>query len=253
MKVLGGVLALLVLGYLGLCGLLFAMQRSLLYFPQPRSAAAPAPMALPVDGEVLQVTVRPRPGARALIYFGGNAEDVALNLPALARAFPDHALYLLHYRGYGGSTGRASEAALHGDALALYERVHAEHAQIVVIGRSLGSGVALRLARERPVARLVLVTPYDSIRELAAAQFPWVPVRWLLRDTYDSARHAPAVSAPTLLVLAGRDEVIPRASSERLLARFAPGIATMRVIDGRGHNDLSDDPAYLPLLAGTPG
>lgn len=248
LKLLAGLLAVVVLGYLGLCAALYALQRSFLYFPQPRSAAATAPLTLRVpDAEVL-VSVRPHAGPRALVYFGGNAEDVALSLPALSQAFPEHALYLMHYRGYGGSSGSPSEAALQRDALALFDLVKAQHPQVAAIGRSLGTGIALQLARERPVDRLVLVTPYDSIQELAAAQYRGFPVRWLLQDKYESWRLAPALAVPTLLLVAERDEVIPRASSERLFASFAPGIATLQVIDGAGHNDISQFPAYLPLL-----
>lgn len=248
LKLLAGLLAAVVVGYLGLCAALYALQRSFLYFPQPRSAAATAALKLSLpDAEVL-VSVRPLAGPKALIYFGGNAEDVSLNLPVLSQAFPDHALYLMHYRGYGGSSGSPSEAALRRDALALFDLVKAEHPQVAAIGRSLGTGIALQLARERPVERLVLVTPYGSIQELAAAQFRWFPVRWLLQDKYESWRDAPAITVPTLLVVAGRDEVIPRASSERLFARFAPGIATLQVLDGAGHNDVSQFSAYLSLL-----
>ena len=93
-------------------------------------------------------------------------------LPGLADAFPDHALYLLHYPGYGGAPGKPSEAAIAADALALFDRVAPQHPRVVVIGRSLGSGVAVQVASARPVARLVLVTPYDSLEEIAAKHVP---------------------------------------------------------------------------------
>lgn len=83
-----------------------------------------------------------------------------------------------------------SEVALVADALALFDRVYAEHPHVVVGGRSLGSGVAVHVASLRPVARLVLVTPYDSLYGIAARQFPYVPVRWLLWDTFESWRYA---------------------------------------------------------------
>ena len=161
--------------YLTLCTALFSFQRSLIYFPQPRALSPGTSMfTLPVDGANLVVTTRPLQGLTqdrqakgALIYFGGNAEDVSYSLPGLAAAFPGHAVYLMHYRGYGGSTGAPSEAALIADALALFDKVYSEHKNIVVVGRSLGSGVAVQLASRRPVARLVLVTPYDSIAEIA--------------------------------------------------------------------------------------
>lgn len=244
LKLLGVVVALVVVGYLGLCGALYAFQRSLLYFPQPRSGPPAGEITLPGLGVDVRASVRPHDGPQALVYFGGNGEDVSQTLPELARTFPDHAIYAMQYRGYGRSGGSPSEAALQGDALALYDLVARSHARVSVIGRSLGSGIAIRVARERPVSRLVLVTPYDSILGLASAQFRWFPVRWLLQDTYESVRHAPALTVPTTLIAAEHDEVIPRASTERLLAAFAPGIATMTVIPDAGHNDLSRRSAY---------
>lgn len=235
--------------YLGLCAALFFLQRSLIYFPQPRAAGTGVPtLTLAVPGAEVLVTTRTRSGAEAVIYFGGNAEDVSLALPELAAAYPEHALFLMHYRGYGGSSGRPSEAALVADALALFDRVHASHAKVLVVGRSLGSGVAIQLAGARPVARLVLVTPYDSIQALAAQQFPWAPVRWLLRDKFESWRHAAQITVPTLLIAAEHDEVIPRASTQALLARFLAGTAVLEVVSGAGHNDLSANPDYLVLL-----
>jgi len=118
------------------------------------------------------------------------------------------------------------------------------------VGRSLGTGVAVRLAAQRPVARLVLVTPYDSLQDLAAAQFPFFPVRWLLEDKYESGRYAPLVTAPTTIVAAERDEIIPRASTDQLHARFPSGVARFIVLPGTGHNTISNNPLYLEILRG---
>jgi uncharacterized protein len=245
--------AVVALVYLALCAVLFVNQRSMIYFPQPRSpGSGAATITLPADGAEVLVTVRPHGGPNALIYFGGNAEDVSYNLPGLSTAFPDYAVYLLHYRGYGGSSGKPSEAALFTDALALFDKVRIEHNNIVVVGRSLGSGVAVHLASLRPVARLVLVTPYDSLQELAAHQFPYFPVRWLLLDKFESWRYATQVIAPTLVLAAEHDEVVPRASTESLYARFRAGVASLRVVAGTSHNTISQSPEYLPLLKGLP-
>lgn len=96
-----------------------------------------------------------------------------------------------------------------------------------MVGRSLGSGIAVQLANERPVARLILVTPYHSIQELAAQQFPYFPVRWLLRDKFESWKYAEKISTPTLLVMAERDEVIPAAST-RAVRTFREGRCDIR-------------------------
>jgi hypothetical protein len=156
----------------------------------------------------------------------------------------------MHYRGYGRSTGKPTEVALHADAIALFDQMAREHTEITVIGRSLGSGVAIRLAAERPVARLVLVAPYDSVAAVAAQQFALFPVRWLILDRFDSASLAPAIRAPTTVIVAERDEVIRRERSDALVARFAPGVAQVIVIPGAGHNTLDGRPDYEAALAG---
>jgi pimeloyl-ACP methyl ester carboxylesterase len=163
---------------------------------------------------------------------------------------PNHALYLLHYRGYAGSSGSPSEAANRRDALALFDRARSEHAQVAILGRSLGTGLAVYLASERPVSHLVLITPFDSLEEIAAAHFPFFPVRLLLRDRYDSWRLAPAITAPTTIIAAEHDEVVPLASTERLFTRFAKGLASMKILRGVGHNSISLHPDYIAAVRG---
>jgi pimeloyl-ACP methyl ester carboxylesterase len=171
------------------------------------------------------------------------------NLPSFSQAFPAHALYLHHYRGYGGSTGSPTEAALQSDALAVFDHVGKTHSDIVtVIGRSLGSGVAVWVASQRPVSRLILVTPYNSIQELAAQRFPWFPIHWLLVDRFESWKYAAKVTVPTLLISAEHDEVIPKASTEQLHAHFKHGTAVLKMLPGTSHNTVSQHPQYLSLF-----
>jgi pimeloyl-ACP methyl ester carboxylesterase len=242
-------LAVLLLAYLAICAALFAYQRSLIYFSQPKSWGGPDTMLhLQAKDAELVVTTRQAVGPKAIIYFGGNAEDVSANLPSFSEAFPAHALYLLHYRGYGGSTGNPTEAALKSDALALFDHVGKTHSNVVVVGRSLGSGVAVWVASQRPVSRLVLVTPYNSIQELAAQRFPYFPIAWLLVDKFESWRYAAKVTAPTLLISAEHDEVIPAASTEQLHTHFKGGTAVLKMLPGTSHNTISQHPDYLLLF-----
>ncbi|RON47804.1 alpha/beta hydrolase [Pseudomonas frederiksbergensis] len=235
--------------YLLLCVALFVFQRALIYFPQPSAIATPdTVLKLSVADADLQVSIRPHNGPKALIYFGGNAEDVSRNLPDFSQAFPDQAIYLMHYRGFGGSTGSPSEEAIARDALDLFDRVYAEHPQVAVVGRSLGTGVAIRLASQRPATRLILITPYNSVLEIAARQYQMFPVKWLLKDTFDSGQYAAHISVPTLLIAAEHDDVIPRSSTVRLYGQFIQGVATMKVIAGAGHNSISESPDYLKLI-----
>lgn len=249
-RVLISILVIALLAYAAACAALFLFQRSLLYFPQPAQVATPL---VPIEGRAgVVASHRAVAGPQAVLYFGGNAEDVSQNFTPLAQAFPQHALYLMHYRGYGLSTGTPTEADIAGDALALFDQVHKTHPQITVIGRSLGSGVALRLASQRPAARLVLVTPYDSIEDIAADRFALFPVRWLMRDRYASWRYVAQVAAPVTVIAAEHDAVIPRPSTDKLVARFAPGRAQMHVLPKTDHNDILIAPGYLGLLAGSP-
>jgi uncharacterized protein len=247
------VLAIAAFVYVALCLVLFLVQRTFIYYPQPKSPANNnTTLTLNVDDARVLVSTRPHTGPDAVIYFGGNAEDVSRSLPTLVDAFPGRAVFALNYRGYGGSTGRPSESALIADALVLFDRVHTDHPHIVVIGRSLGSGVAVHIASERPVERLVLVTPYDSLLNLAASQFRYFPIHWLLLDKFESWRYAPKVTAPTRLIAAQNDEIIPFASTKSLYEHLPQSRATLTVIPGVGHNNISESPDYIPALKATP-
>ena len=235
--------------YLGLCAFMFTTQRSQIYFPTPE-VEPPGAHAITLAAAEAQLkiwTVR-RSGPRALIYFGGNAEDVAGNIDTFSSAFPEHSLYLVNYRGYGGSTGRPSETGLSADALAVFDHVRAQYTDLTVVGRSLGSGVAVYLASERPVNRLVLVTPFDSLVNVAQGHFRYLPVRWLLKDRYDSASRAGGITAPVLVVTAADDTIIPRERSAALVAALPQEQVRVEVVAGVGHNTLDLSPAYLEAV-----
>lgn len=235
--------------WLALVAFVYVTQRGQIYFPTAESQH-PRAQALWIDrgGVRIKVWVVPRPGTRALLYFGGNAEDVAGNIDLFADAFPDRSLYLVNYRGYGGSGGRPTEADLRTDAVAVFDHAHRERDEIAVMGRSLGSGVAVQLAGTRPVERLVLVTAYDSLVNVAREYFRWLPVELLLRDRYESATRASEVQAPVLIVIAGEDEIISRARSEALAAAFRSAQIQIEVVPGVGHNTLDESPAYLEAV-----
>jgi pimeloyl-ACP methyl ester carboxylesterase len=226
--------ASVVLGYGAVCLLMGATQRSFIYFPQP--AADPAnQLVLPVAGNRVLVAHRPHPGPRALIYFGGNAEDVSRTRADLAALLPDTALYLLHYRGYGGSEGNPSEAAIRADAQALHALVSQRHSAVTVVGRSLGTGPAVHLAATRPVQRLVLLVPFDSLLAVARSAMPWLPIDLLLQDRWDAAAEAPRIHAPTTIVAAAHDTVVPLRHAQALYRAFPPGVAEL-VVEEMGHN-----------------
>lgn len=234
-----------------LAALLTPVTRRLVYPAHlTRLPADGATLRLRVDGvELLGWEVNPgRP--RALVYFGGNGEGVEWLRPELERRFPDHTGYLLAYRGYGASGGRPSERALTRDAVALLDHVAGRHVdpRVDVIGRSLGSGVAVQVAVRRPVGRLVLVTPFDSLAATAADLFPRLPTHRLVHDHWDSASVAHRLRAEVLVVRAGRDELVRPARTDRLVEALPEGT---RVVELRGadHANLVEDPAYWRSIA----
>ena len=242
-------LSALLAAYIGICWLLYSQQDRLLY-PGTADSNPTGFTALRIRSghALLKVWVLHAGQGPALLYLGGNAEDLGADLPDFDQAFPDRAIYLMNYRGYGGSTGSPSESALIADAQTTFDAIAKEHQTIAVMGRSLGSGLASALAATRPVERVVLVTPYDSIASVAAELYPWAPVRWLLKDHYDSVRRIAAARAPTLVVIAERDESIPRAHSDALLAAIPSALRHSVVIANGTHNDLGDYQQYLKIV-----
>ncbi len=232
-------------GYLGVCLALFLMQRQFLYFPTPDSDAdETAFFTLENHGASLKIWKVAAGNTKAAIYFGGNAETVIHNIPALSDRLPDHDIFLVNYRGYSGSTGAPSENGLLSDGLAVFDHIKPDYEQISVIGRSLGSAVAVHVAANRPVARALLITPFDSVKRIAEARFPFVPVSVLLRDKYDSAAKAPIVTAPVMIVIAERDDVIPPHHSRRLAQRFSQAPVETVVIQDADHQSVSGSPAF---------
>lgn len=239
MRALLAVAGLLLLLWAGACLLMYVQQRHLIYLPQFTTvpAAQTGYRLEREDGTVLRGWHLPAGGRQVAIYLGGNAEAIQWLLPHAGRLFPGHDLYLLPYRGYGASDGRPSQQALLGDVLALFDDVRRRHpeASIHVIGRSLGSAVAAWLASQRPVDRLVLVSPFDSLVAVAAHHYPWLPVRWLLRERYDAARYLAGYTGPVLVIHAARDTIIPAARTHAL-ASALPRLPRVLTLAGSDHN-----------------
>jgi pimeloyl-ACP methyl ester carboxylesterase len=246
-RLLLGMLAAPAMLYAGACVMLYVTQRQHIYRPVQRTNDQ-VPM-IPLEGRGLEVrvSIRPHEGPRAIVYFGGNAEDVSNSVPLLAEAFAETAIYALHYRGYGGSAGTPTERDLVADALALFDTVQRRHPDVMVIGRSLGTGVAIQVAAQRRARRLVLVTPYDSIADVAAARYPAFPARWIVQDRYESWRVAPRVRVPTTVIAAEFDKTIPLQHTQRLMLHFAPGIARFVMLTGEGHT-FGLTPEFLEAL-----
>ncbi len=249
----------------GVCLLVYLTQERLIFFPQrldertalgvqqshPRAAAFELETE---DGVWLRgwlvdgSTRRPCP---LVIYFGGNAEEVSWSVPEFSRV-PQWAALLVNYRGYGLSQGRPSETTLYRDALALYDHTtrlaDIDARRVVAVGRSLGTGVATYLASQRPVAGVVLISPYDSLVQVARAAYPFLPVNLLLRHRFDSAARAPSIHAPLLALVAAQDEIV-RPERSRQLMRAWGGPAQLEVLDGVDHNTIHLHSSYWRLIA----
>ena len=204
------------------------------------------------DKEILKIWRLGR-GPDAIFYFGGNAENVAWNIPTFSEFFPGHSIYLVNYRGYGGSTGSPSEARLYADALKVYDELKSQHRNIYVIGRSIGAAIATYLAAERRVEHVVLITPFDSALNMAREIYPFVPVKLLLKDRLDATVHASRISSGVSVIIAGNDNIVPRARSEALVDALdvdpiGRDRIDVRIIEGANHNDIDGFADYKEAL-----
>jgi pimeloyl-ACP methyl ester carboxylesterase len=249
-KLIAALIATPALAYVGVCGWMYAKQRDLLYLPALTKAdPAQTDFGIARNGVMLNgwlVNIG-QPGA--ILYFGGNAERIEERRHAFARLFPHASVYLVPYRGYGASEGTPTEEDILEDALAVYDQVQARQpgAKIVVIGRSLGSAVASYVASKRPVSKLVLVTPFDSMANVAQSHYPWLPVRWLLQDRYEQAVYLRDYKGPLMIVRAGRDDVVPAASTNQLIAtlKYKPQVLDLPKAD---HASVATDATYARAL-----
>ena len=227
---------------------LYVEQRSFIYFPTQNIKVSYPTMTLHNDGESINVIVVNEGYDKAILYFGGNAESMAQSTGYLEAQFPEFTTYMMDYRGYGASSGEASEKALYKDALKLYDLIAPKHNVICIGGRSLGSGVATYVASLREVSKLALITPFDSIVSVAKGRYPMYPVSWLIKDRYDSASRAKDIKAKTFIVVAENDKVIPRQNSENLIDAFTPEQLKVTIIKNRGHRNISSDEKYYKIM-----
>jgi pimeloyl-ACP methyl ester carboxylesterase len=185
-------------------------------------------------------TAAPRP---LLLGFGGNAWNADALALMLSQVFAEHEVAALHYRGYGPSSGRPSAAALFDDARRAYDNLAAGAEQgIVAVGLSIGAAVAVDLAASRKLRGIVMVTPFDSLEELAAHHYPWLPVRLLLRHRMETAQTLRGLDVPTAIITAGDDDVVPAARSRPV--REAARDLREDITIAAGHNDLYGHPEF---------
>ncbi len=276
--------AVMVGGYVVLAALVTLLQRNLIYKPDPRRTTpqdsghadvdvwhvpvAHAQDHAPVQrkriwasatngDELVAWYAKPMPGRPTILYFHGNAGYIELRSLRLAelqaRGF---GVVMPSYRGYGGSSGRPSEAVNVADAVTVYDLLQARGtsvSDIVLFGESLGTGVATQLAGVRRAAGLVLDSPYTSMADLAARDYPWLPVRQLLWDHYETIHHIKRVTAPLLVIHGEADQLVP-VEMGHAVGRAAAGHATVLTypdaahLDHLGHGSFDDVERWIMRL-----
>lgn len=245
------------LAYAGLIGVLYFKQETLLFRPTklPVDHRFEIPgvteVSIPVEGAQLSALHFKQPNPKGVVFFlhgnGGSLREWLTSTEFYRRTNYD--LFMIDYRGYGKSTGSIeSEAQLHADVRKAWDFIAPQYAgkKNVIFGRSLGTGLATKLASEVTAAKLVLVSPYQSIAEMARAHYPFVP-QFAVRYPIRTDAMLPTVKIPTTILHGSNDDLIPFKHAETLKA-LAPAVNLIRV-DGAGHNDLHRFPHYLDSIA----
>jgi fermentation-respiration switch protein FrsA (DUF1100 family) len=244
---LRGLLFAAAAGYLVILLYMYLQQRSLQYFPA-RDALSPQDVGLSgvseervktPDGQTIVLWhAEAQPGLPTILFFHGNAGEISGRAGRMAfyQAQGFGALFV-SYRGYGGSTGEVSEQGLMTDAFTAYDYLTSRGVppgEIAVVGESLGTGVAVQLAAQRPVAALALEAPFSAAVDVAAGIYPWLPVRLLMKDQFISRDYIADVKVPLLIQHGDADMVIP-VDQGRALYAMANEPKEIAILPGEGH------------------
>jgi fermentation-respiration switch protein FrsA (DUF1100 family) len=252
MGVLANLAGMSVALYAVVVGAAWLGQRHLMYVPNATRVAPATAGLTDVDEHVLTTSDGARvivwrtlakAGRPTILYLHGNAGNLAGRADRFQRyQRQGFGLMMLSWRGYSGSSGRPTEANNIADAELAYDTLVASGVRaedVVVYGESLGSGVAIQLAGSRHVGALVLDAPYTSIVDVALLSYPYLPVRPLLIDRYESDRHIAQVTAPVLILHGERDAIIP-VRMGRALYNLVRGEKKLALFPEGGHVDLDD-------------
>lgn len=264
-KIVTGILTALATGYLLLLVGLYVFQRGLMYHPgdhlpdagETQIPEARTAISRPEPGlDLVSWYVPANPGRPTILYFQGNAGTIA-DRDYKARIFADAGIgiWLTGYRGFGGNQGKPTEAGLYADAqaaLAALQSRGIQPADIVLYGESLGTGVAVEtaaaLARSgTPAKGIILEAPFTSMGDAAQSHYPYVPAKWLVRDSYDSLAKIAGIAAPLLILHGDADKVVPERQGQRLFEAAKEPKRGYWVPAG-GHSDLYDFGAAAEIV-----
>lgn len=250
---------IIAIGYGTAAGYMYLTQRSFIFVPTGQ-LSAPEEKGLeevavetPDMADGTQVTVwRAEPAATGnptVLYFHGNAGNISSRWKRFRQILDSgFGLYAPSYRGYAGSEGAPSEAALISDGLEHFDRIAASGTPIIVHGESLGTGVAVAVAARRPAADLlVLEAPYTGLADMASEQYPWLPVDLLMKDPMPSSERIDNVEAPVLIIHGTADSIIPVEHGKRLFER-AGDPKQLKIVEDAGHGDLWSNGLWPAVL-----
>ncbi len=252
--------------YISICALLFFFQEKLLFHPRPFTQKHADSLTKTLEQKFAEQLIYKMGDGKnvsgwfvhdnsqkcsadkkpLIIYYPGNAEEVS---PLISKkdSVDGFHVALLNYRGYGTSEGEPSEEKFFSDALEIFDmmkkRNDVDTNNIFVIGRSIGTGVASYVTKNRRVKGCILITPYDCMSALAAERYPAFPVKFLLKHQFNSVDGAEKIKTPVLCYIASDDEIIPPLHAYRLMLKWK-GEKFIKVFDGSGHNNIMQGTNY---------
>ena len=229
-KIIGIIILVL---YVGICTLLYVNQDDLLFHPQPTTVKEVAEILKTTPdfdtlsfvmkdgnrtcGYISKDTIKEK--LPLVIYFGGNAEEVS-HLSDFKKYFPNTVMTLINYRSFGLSQGIISEQTMFSDALEVYDKLitnpEVDASNVIVIGRSIGTGVATYLSSQRNTKATILITPYENMIDVAFEKYPFVPISLLIKHRFESDTYAPSITSPMLALISSNDQVIPKHHAYKL-------------------------------------
>jgi len=247
-KIIGVIVLVL---YATVCALLYFNQDDLLFHPQPTSKQEVIEILnqypefdtlsfVMKDGNrtygyISKYTIEDK--LPLVLYFGGNAEEVS-HLADFKKYFPNTIMVLMNYRSFGLSQGKISEQTMFSDALEVYDNLIAnprvDANNVIVMGRSMGTGVATYVSSQRKTNASVLITPYESIIDVAQEKYPFVPISWFIKHPFKSKEYATSITTPVLSLIAKNDQVIPPHHAHHLMESWKGNTEVFEVNEDHG-------------------
>ena len=184
-----------------------------------------------------------------LVFYGGNGQELSTSIASIT-SLGDYNYVLVNYRGYGRSTGHPSEEDLKSDALFILDSLETQNTisltNTIIMGRSLGSGIAMHVAANRQTRGLILISPFNSIEAIASDIYFYLPVGWLIRHPFRSIDYVAEVLTPTLIIKAEHDRVIPESYTNDLIEAWHGPLKTIKLA-GTNHNYIETE-SYFEVI-----